>query len=293
MSNRETAREAPNPRAQLPRRNYGNWSAALASFARCKPRHCTNQRLAARSSRAAHSPWARPTRWAFKALGSPTHNEDVRASTMLPSLLQHQSHAQTRVPQAAARDCHVLRGLPPRALVPELGDNGDCVLHEGYRCVLAQRRRPLSAGCRRHRLLRRWARDGAGMDIGQALLRIPTVETGGNMLFGRALSRLRRPTVRNAGAWRQPHRISSTSKSSSFLATKRPPGAVRRATAWSAEPSDLHMPLLSPQLSQRLPYLGLRSIRLRRSLRNARRQTCSPGSPVWYIDPCHESSLRP
>ena len=30
------------------------------------------------------------------------------------------------------------------------------------------------------------------------------------------------------------------------------------------------MPLLSPQLSQRLPYLGLRSIRLRRSLRNAR-----------------------
>ena len=32
------------------------------------------------------------------------------------------------------------------------------------------------------------------------------------------------------------------------------------------------MPLLSPQLSQRLPYLGLRSIRLRRSLRNARRQ---------------------
>ena len=104
----------------------------------------------------------------------------------------------------------------PRALVPELGDNGDCVLHEGYRCVLAQRRRPHSAGCRRHRLLRRWARDGAGMDIGQALLRIPTVETGGNMLFGRALSRLRRPTVRNAGAWRQPHRISSTSKSSSF-----------------------------------------------------------------------------
>ena len=216
MSNRETAREAPNPRAQLPRRNYGNWSAALASFARCKPRHCTNQRLATRSSRAAHSPWARPTRWAFKALGSPTHNEDVRASTMLPSLLQHQSHAQTRVPQAAARDCHVLRGLPPRALVPELGDNGDCVLHEGYRCVLAQRRRPHSAGCRRHRLLRRWARDGAGMDIGQALLRIPTVETGGKMLFGRALSRLRRPTVRNAGAWRQPHRISSTSKSSSF-----------------------------------------------------------------------------
>ena len=128
----------------------------------------------------------------------------------------------------------MLRGLPPRALVPELGDNGDCVLHEGYRCVLAQRRRPLSAGCRRHRLLRRWARDGAGMDIGQALLRIPTVETGGKMLFGRALSRLRRPTVRNAGAWRQPHRISSTSKSSSFLATKRPPGAVRRATAWRA-----------------------------------------------------------
>ena len=88
----------PRPAAS----NYGNWSAALASFARCKPRHCTNQRLAARSSRAAHSPWARPTRWAFKALGSPTHNEDVRASTMLPSLLQHQSHAQTRVPQAAA-----------------------------------------------------------------------------------------------------------------------------------------------------------------------------------------------
>ena len=79
-------------------------------------------------------------------------NEDVRASTMLPSLLQHQSHAQIRVPRAAARGCHVLRGLPPRALVPELGDNGDCVLHEGYRCVLAQRRRPHSAGCRRHRL---------------------------------------------------------------------------------------------------------------------------------------------
>ena len=94
--------ERHQTRAQLPRRNYGNWSAALASFARCKPRHCTNQRLATRSSRAAHSPWARPTRWAFKALGSPTHNEDVRASTMLPSLLQHQSHAQTRVPQAAA-----------------------------------------------------------------------------------------------------------------------------------------------------------------------------------------------
>ena len=37
------------------------------------------------------------------------------------------------------------------------------------------------------------------MDIGQALLRIPTVETGGKMLFGRALSRLRRPTVMTGG----------------------------------------------------------------------------------------------
>ena len=46
----------------------------------CRPRKfcpmqtkTLHQRLATRSSRAAHSPWARPTRWAFKSLGSPTH----------------------------------------------------------------------------------------------------------------------------------------------------------------------------------------------------------------------------